>query len=184
MSEYTKYFIIKSSSENEVKQKLNDAKIHSIVDSDKERYWFMDEYKHKDLNWIVVDAPPDSGFEDGSFYYRDKFEELSKIFNTVIFFFEEENANEWQIQIKNNAVLFSKDFYNGKLIEFTEREKFIIADVFECEFNTIERFLKPGKSANFLNFNGIPYMQMNNQDHSTHEIINGNYSILSSELIG
>ena len=38
MSEYTKYFIVKSSSEKTVKQKLNDAKINSIVDSDKEKY--------------------------------------------------------------------------------------------------------------------------------------------------
>lgn len=70
MSEYTKYFIVKSSSEVEVQQKLNDAKIQSLVDPDKERYWFMDQYKNenKRLNWVAVNAPADSGFENRNFY--------------------------------------------------------------------------------------------------------------------
>ena len=57
-----------------------------------------------------------------------------------------------------------------------------MTDVFECEFTNIEPFLKSGASQDFLNFNGIPYMQMNNQDHSIREIINENYSILASDL--
>lgn len=116
------------------------------------------------------------------FINRDKFEDLCKIFNTVIYFFEEENAIDWHIKIKNNNELFSKDFYNGKTIEFTSEEKAIMVDAFECDFNTLEQLLKPGKSADFLNFNGIPFMEMNNQDHTNHEITNGNYSILVSEL--
>lgn len=183
MSEYTQYFIVKSSSELEVKQKMNKAKILSIIDSDKKMYWFTDEYKNKNAsNWIVVSAPADSGFKNGEFYYKDKFEDISKIFEIVIFFFEEENASDWRIHLKHDKGILFKEFYAGKDIPFTETEKQIMEEVFEKEFKHLERFLKPGKSADFLNFNGISYMEMNNQNQLGITNDNENYSFLASEL--
>ncbi|MFV0407890.1 MAG: hypothetical protein ACK5LN_13900 [Propioniciclava sp.] len=44
MSEYTKYFAVKASSEREVQDRLNKAKIKSVVDADKTDYWFSTDF--------------------------------------------------------------------------------------------------------------------------------------------
>jgi len=46
MSEYTQYFAVKSSSETTVQEVLSKAQIVSIVDADKERFFFSKEYKN------------------------------------------------------------------------------------------------------------------------------------------
>ena len=184
MSEYTNYLIIKSSSENEVKRKLNDAKIRSLVSIDKDGYWFLDKYKDKaNSNWVSVSAPADSGFKDGKFYHRDKFQDVCKLFNTVIWFFEEENAKDWSINLKHNDRTLSKKLYSDKNVQFTNTEKLIMEDVFENQFSSFEAFLRPESAADFLNFNGIPYEQMNDQNQmGVDDTENGNYAILTSEI--
>jgi len=76
MSEYIKYFIVKSDSENEVKEKLNKSKIISIVDSGMNEFYFLEKYKKvPKSNWVTVHAPALSGFKTPglvqSFYYRN-----------------------------------------------------------------------------------------------------------------
>ncbi len=183
MSEYTQYFIVKAASENNVKQHLNEAKIASIVDPDKEKYWFEDAHKKQNTpNWIVVTAPPESGTIDGQYCYENKFNAICTIFETVILFFEEENASDWSLDIYCKGTLLSKKHYSGKNIDYTSSEKIIMEDVFEIEFDKMAPLLGPGKSAPFLNTIGIPYMQMNDQDNCSIETTATNYSFLASEL--
>jgi len=211
MSEYTQYFILKSSLELEVKQKLNKAKIISVIDSDKERFGFTEKYNNTDgLDWIIVSAPADSGFvykesfkpedeliEKGSkgsnqmieelskhkeFYCKNKFEDICKIFKIVIFFFEEENASDWSMHVKYDSGILFKKFYAGKNALFTEEEKHAMEQVFEKDFSSLQPFLAPGKSNDFLNFNGISYQHMNNQDLIELDSVDGKYSFLVSEL--
>ncbi|MGB4775248.1 MAG: hypothetical protein WBP45_08750 [Daejeonella sp.] len=184
MSEYTKYFAIKSSSEQEVKNKLNVSKIISIVDADIADYWFLDEYKRNgDYSWVVVSAPAISGFDHNSqFYYTHQFDNLKGIFDDFIFFFQEEDRINWSIKLKSNNNIIEKIFYSDDMISFNDEEKDIFSKCFDKKFIDLEQFLLPGKSAEFLNYIGIPYMEMNDQDKLQTTIIKReNYSILASE---
>ncbi len=180
MSEYTKYFIVKSNSENEVKEKLNKSKIISIVDSCREKHWFSDGFKIPEkCNWFPIFAPAISGFKTAglvqSFYYQDRFEELKELF-------EEENAIDWKIDLKFKDKLMSKEFYSEQKIEFNNEEKQLLEEIFNAKFIELESLLKPGLSMEFLNFNGIPYMQMGDQDKTSINAKGENYSFLASEI--
>ena len=183
MSEYTQYFIVKEDSEADVKKRLNNSKTTSIVDSDKDKYWFFDIYKNQTTpNWIVVTAPPESGTIDGQYKYENKFSTMCNIFETVVLFFEEENGSDWKLDIFFKGTLLSKNIYAEKIVAFTPIEKQLMESVFETEFIEMAPFLIPGKSVYFLNAMGIPYMQMNDQDYCNIEPTDTNYSFLASEL--
>jgi len=180
MSEYTKYFIIKSVSGNEIKEKSNRSKIASIVHSAKEKYRFSDKFKIQEKSkWFPVSAPAISGFKTPgsieSFFYQDRFDELKRLF--------EENSIDWEVNLKFGEKSISKKIYSEKKIKFNNEEKQILEEMFNSKFSELEPFLKPGKSMGFLNSSGIAYMQMPDQDRNSGNIVNGeNYSFLASEI--
>lgn len=185
MSEYTKYFIVKSSSEEEVKQQLHKAKIISIVDADTVDYWFNEKYKRNGTyNWVVVSAPATMKGPDGEYKYENQFEKLQQIFDTVIFFFQEEDGSQWFLNIKTADHVIFKEFEQDKNTLFTDLEKQVISTCFNHLFEILMPLLQPGKAHEFLNFVGIPYMEMNDQDlvPANSKFFDNSYSILANEF--
>lgn len=184
MSEYTNYYIIKSSSQSEVQKRLNEAKIHSILSTKWADHWCTEAYKDEvHSKWVLVTAPADRGFKQGSYFHDDKFQDLCKLFGTVIWFFEEENTWGWSIEIKHGTELLSKKLHPDKKIRFSSEEQRIMEKVFDKPFARLFRYLKPRTGGDFLSSNGIMYIQMNDQDHvELNETINGNYAIFDYDL--
>jgi len=149
----------------------------------------LEKYKvPKKSNWVTVHAPALSGFKTPglveSFYYQDRFAELKELFEEIIYFFEEENGIDWKMDLKFKDKLMSKEFYSEQKVGFNNEEKQLLEEMFNSKFSKLEPFLKLGKSADFFNSNGIPYMQMADQDRSAIPIVKGgNYSFLASEVI-
>ena len=184
MSEYTKYFAVKSSSKEEVRRKLNDAKIKSIVDADIQDFWFSSKYKRGGhYSWVVVCAPSDFNFDEiGNFSHSDVFSELKKVFNDCIMFFQEENMIDWNIKIKSGNEFIEKGFEKNQKTIFDENDRRIFSKCFDKNFADMEPLLKGGKSSEFLNFVGIPYMEMNDRDMIHLEATDEKYSFFSEEL--
>lgn len=164
MSEYTKYFVVKAASEDEVHTKLENAKIRSIVDADLQGLGFAEDYTRDEVNWVVVSAPGESRFEDGQFDYSDQFDKLKKLFPCFILFFEEENGIDWMLSIHYKGQVIEKLFYMDRDFEFTEEERHFFEKVFDAEFDLLEPNLLPNGGLDFLNMVGIPYFQRNDQD--------------------
>lgn len=184
MSEYTNYFVVKSSSEQEVQNKLNNAKIKSVVDADKTDYWFSANYTRNGVyHWVVVSAPANSGFDNGHFIYNDQFDKIANVFNTLILFFQEEDFSNWKIKVKTGNTIVEKQFEENKETVFSENEEKLFSQCFDDDFLNLKPLLQAGKSADFLNFVGIPYMEMNDQDKIPAQMLGNQYALLADELI-
>lgn len=183
MSEYTNYFAVKSSSEQEVQNKLSVKKIKSVIDADKTDYWFTTNYTRNGIyNWVVVSAPANSGFDNGQFFHCDRFDEIGAVFDTLILFFQEEDFTNWNLKVKVNNTIVEKQFISDKETVFSESEKNLFSTCFDKNFIDLQAFLQAGKSADFLNFVGIPYMEMNDQDKLPIQMFGDKYSLLADEL--
>jgi len=53
---------------------------------------------------------------------------------------------------------------------------------FDKRFEDLQAFLQPGKAADFLNYVGIPYMEMNDQDKLSPQLFGDKFSLLADEL--
>lgn len=183
MSEYTNYFAVRSADEQEVQRRLNAAQIRSVVDADKTGFWFSPPFKRSgDYNWVVVSAPANSGFENEIFFYRDQFEEIGHIFDTLIHFFQEEDMTRWTLKLKTGKTVIEKQFTPAEEIAFTENETALFSACFDKSFRDIQPFLQPGKAADFLNAVGIPYMEMNDQDKLPDQLFGDRYALLAGEI--
>lgn len=184
MSEYTKYFAVKSSSEQDVQSKLNSNKIKSVVDADKADYFFSEDCKRNGVwNWVVVSAPANSGFSNGQFFYSDQFDQIGNIFSTYIFFYQDQDFTSWRLKIKIDNTIIEKQFKTGTESLFSENEKVMFATCFDKSFKELEPFLLAGKAAAFLNSVGIPYMEMNDQDLLPDQMFTEKYSIFVDEIV-
>jgi hypothetical protein len=183
MSEYTNYFVVKSNSENDVKKKLNNAKINSIISVDTKDYCFTKNYKRNGkYNWIVVTAPPESGVdENGDFFFQDQFDNFETLFDTFILYHQDENFSDWSLKLKLEDTIIEKNFNTGTEIIFSDKERDLFTKCFDKEFTEIKEMLAKG-SGIFLNYVGIPYMEMNDQNIVRLEKFENNYSVLDSEL--
>jgi len=183
MSEYTNYFAIKSSSEKKVQNKLSVKKIKSVVDADLNDFWFSPNYKRNGIyNWVVVSAPANSGFDNDQFFYNDQFNEMGAIFDTLILFFQEENFTNWRMKVKIENTIIEKKFVSNEETMFSENEKELFFKCFNQNFVDLLPFLKAGKGAEFLNFVGIPYIEMNDQNKISTQIFDKQYALLASEI--
>ncbi len=183
MSEYTNYFAVKSSSEQEVQNKLSAKKIKSVVDADKTDYWFAANYKRNGIyNWVVVSAPANSGFYNGEFFHSNQFDEIGNVFDTLILFFQDEDLTNWNLKAKIDNTIVEKLFASDKETMFSENEKKLFSKCFDRDFNNFNPFFHAGKGAEFLNFVGIPYMEMNDQDKLPIQMFGDKYSLLADEL--
>jgi hypothetical protein len=170
MSEYTNYFIVKSSSEEEVRNELNSKEIVSVVNADQSDFWFADKYKRGGkYKWVTITTP-------GSL------QQLKAIFDTVVLFFQDENFMDWRITLTDGNEFIEKVFTSTVITEFSDNDKMVLSSCFEKPFDEIESFLQSGKAAEFLNLVGIPYMEMNDQSLLSLQITDGQYSFLSEEL--
>lgn len=184
MSEYTNYFAVKSSTEQEVQNKLSLKKIKSVVDADKTDYFFSTNYLRNGVyNWVVVSAPANSGFDNGHFFHCDQFDEIGAVFDTFILFFQEEDFTNWNLKVKVNNTIIEKQFISDEETLFSESEKNLFSMCFDKNFIDLQPFLQAGKGADFLNFVGIPYMEMNDQDKLPTQMFGDKYSLLADELI-
>lgn len=183
MSEYTNYFAVKATSEKEVQVKLDAAKVRSVVDADKDDYWVNPIYQRKGAyQWVTVSAPANSGFENSNFFYENQFEKISTVFQTLIHYFQAEDMESWSIKVKHKYVVVEKLFSLGNHPIFTEDEKLLFSQCFDKDFFVLNKFLQASKGAEFLNFVGIPYMEMNDQDQIEIHTFNDRYSLLANEL--
>ncbi len=184
MSKYTNYFVVKCSSEQEVQRKLDIAKIRSVVDADKTDYWFSTNYvRNGTYNWVAVSAPANSGFENGLFFYSDQFDKIGAIFETFLHFFQEEDLTNWNIKVKVENSIILKHFTTDKETVFSNNEKVLFSKCFDKVFTDFEPFLQAGKSSDFLNFVGIPYMEIHDQDKLPIQMFGDKYSLLADEVI-
>ena len=183
MSEYTRYFVVKSSSEEEVQSALNAARINSVVDADKNDYWFSPEYKRSGSHdWVVVAAPADSGFQDNRYVHEDQFNRMAAVFQTLILFFQEEDMTNWSLKLKAAGTVVEKQFHSNKTVEFSEAEKSLFAGCFGRSFDEMRPLLKAGKASDFLNSVGIPYMEMSDQDKIPASLFKNKHSLLAAEI--
>ena len=183
MSEYTNYFAVKSSSEQDVLNKLTVARIKSVVDADKTDFWFSSGYIRNGIyNWVTVSASANSGFDNGQFFYKDQFDNIGNLFDILVLFFQEEDLTNWNMKVKIENSIIEKQFVSDKETVFSENEKAHYSRCFDREFTSLKPLLQAGKSAGFLNFVGIPYMEMNDQDKLSPQLFNDKYSLLSDEL--
>jgi hypothetical protein len=179
MSEYTNYFAVKADSKQFVKCKLNEAKILSIINADESDFWFADEYKRNGkIQWVTVEAP--AIFIDE---YKDRFNDLKSLFANLMWFFQEENGRDWRALIYSNNTEISITVYENEVVSFTDTEMTVISSLFSKDFTEIKPLLYPGKGSEFLNFVGVPYMEMSDQNQIPESIIRDNqYSFLVDEL--
>lgn len=183
MSEYTRYFAVKSSSEGEVQNKLRLKKVKSVVDADRTDFWFAaNDTRNGIYNWVVVSAPADAGFDNDQFYYRDQFEVIGDVFETMLLFFQAEDFADWRLKIKVNNTIVEKKFSSDEETVFGEADKNIFTLCFDKRFEDFQAFLQPGKAADFLNYVGIPYMEMNDQDKLSPQLFGDKFSLLADEL--
>lgn len=184
MSEYTKYFAVKSNSEKDVREKLNQANILSIVNADKDDYWFTDDTKRNGIyQWVTVDAPANSGFKNGEFFYEERFDDLGKLFDVFLLFFQEEDLVDWSLDIKCLEYKKTIKVYRDEKIDLSNKDIEFLENVFDKKWSELKPFLTPEMGMEFLNFVGIPYMEMDDQDKVDESIVAGDtYSILASEL--
>lgn len=183
MSGYTNYYIVQATSETEVQVVLEDARIKSLIDADKDDYWFTERYKRNgNYNWIVVAAPANSGFKDGMFFYETQFDKISQYFKIVAHFFQEEHMGVWRIEIAANGIQCKIVNEPGSETKVTENDKLFLSQCFGKNFSDLAPFLKSGSSADFLNFIGIPYMEMTDQDKLPMELFLNRYSLLESDI--
>ncbi len=184
MSEYTKYFAVKSSSSKEVRGKLNQSKILSIVDDDSDDYFFEKKYKRNGLiAWVAVTAPPVSGSDTfGNYFQTDQFENFEKLFEEYVLFFQEEDAVDWILKVKSGDNVIEKSFEEAHKTEFSDKDKGVFSKCFERPFGEMEKLLIAGKAADFLNFVGIPYLEMNDQDKCWLEASGEKYSFYAEEI--
>jgi len=186
MSEYTQYFAVKSSSEITVQEILNKAQIVSIVDADKDRFFFSKEYKKAEgYDWVSISCPASKGYDINSNYtYTHQADNLKGIFDELIYFFQEENMIDWLIELKYFDKVIKKRIYSNEEILFSDSEKEIFSKCFNKSFNDLESLLLPKKGPDFLNFIGIPYMELNDQDLIRESIAKDNkYAFLPNELL-
>ena len=184
MSEYTKYFAVKGNSEQIVRDKLNQSKIVSIVDADVSDFWFDEKYKRNGkYNWVVVSAPATTGFSNGVFTYQNKFDALCEIFDDFILFFQDQNFTDWSIEVYSKKERFLVEIYQGKKLEISDKQIKILENLFNKSWSDIKPLLKIKQSYEFLNFVGIPYFEMNDQDQVPSSVVQGErFSVLGSEV--
>lgn len=183
MSEHTNYYIVQATSESEVQVMLENARLRSLIDADKEDYWFMEQYKRNgSYNWVVVAAPADSGFRDGTFFYEPQFDRMAQLFKIVVHFFQETHAGAWKITIAANGMQCKVVNEPGKEAQLTEGDKLFLAQCFGKCFTELSPFLRAGKSWDFLNSIGIPYMEMTDQDKLPTEFFINRYSLLECDI--
>ncbi|MGR8930780.1 MAG: hypothetical protein ACU836_09080 [Gammaproteobacteria bacterium] len=189
MSEYTQYFAVRASSGRSVKDKLQAAKVLSLVDDDSDDYGFLPEYKrHGNIQWVAVLAP--ALWEPT---YRSRLEDIRRIFESGILFFQEENCRDWSLSLWHNGDAIEKKFYDYEEgyeddeeyeeIHFSDAEKRLISNLFHKDFGELEPLMQPGNAERFLNFVGIPYMELNDQNQVRSGIAKeGEYSILVEDI--
>lgn len=100
----------------------------------------------------------------------------------LFFFFQEEDFTNWNLKVKVNNAIFEKQFISDKETVFSESEKNLFSMCFDKNFIDLQAFLQAGKGADFLNFVGIPYMEMNDQDILPTQMFGDKYSLLADEL--
>ena len=186
MSEYTQYFAVKSSSETTVQEVLSKAQIVSIVDADKERFFFSKKYKNSEgYDWVSISCPASKSYDINSNYtYTHQADNLKGIFGELIYFFQEENMIDWLIELKYFDQVIKKRIYSNEEIHFSDSEKEIFSKCLNKSFNDLESLLLPKKGSDFLNFVGIPYLELNDKDLIPQGIANdGKYAFLPNELL-
>ncbi|MCC6338336.1 MAG: hypothetical protein IT380_30620 [Myxococcales bacterium] len=188
MSEYTRYFAVKSSSAIAVRDVLERAQIKSVVDAAEDGFGFWGRYARErgtPYAWVVVTAPADSGFlEDGQFYHHDRFDHVAELFPVVISFFQEEDMRGWSLKIKTAETVTEWSFYDETSGDLSTADRTVFEEVFERAFEVLAPLLRPRKSSGFLNSVGIAYFEMLDQDKAVQGALSsGRSSVLRAELL-
>lgn len=171
MSEYTNYYIVRSSDKHIVKSKLNEAKIHSVLDADESQSWFSDNFKsNKPHQWVVVGCPGSVQSED-----------LLKVFDEVFEFYEDEDRKRWFLFLFDNDISL-KLFFEEEKFDFTEQNKKALSRFLNKDFNELQPYLQCGKGGDFLNFMGIPSIQMFDQGLLRDCYFDTEYSVFSEDF--
>ena len=189
MSENTNYFAVKSSSAIEVQRKLNAAKVLSVVDEDVHGYWFSAKYPKTGNKWVVVTAPSQLNVVDGEVSTTDIYNAIQDvstrvrgIFNTVVHFQQAGNSSDWRLKINCGDRVAEKYFSLDEENVFAEADKIVFTKCFDKNFMEMETLLQSGTGADFLNFVGIPYMEMNDQNKVNLKSLNNQYSVFLEQI--
>jgi hypothetical protein len=162
---------------------LNAAKINSIVNADKDDYWFSSEHKRTEkCEWIVILVPAKMGFQNEQFFYENQFDRMASVFQKLIFFFQDENRYNWSLKIKVNNAVVEKEFDSDDTTEFTDVEETLFSDCFDKNFDQMKPFLKAGKAMEFLNSSGIPYHEIYDQDLFNESYFSEKHSLLFDDI--
>jgi hypothetical protein len=179
MSEYTDYYAVKRAPLEEIKAKLEQAKLTALI---------VDGFLcHAEDRWVVVEAPCTLGCivpEDYSTFavLFHPWEELKKSFPKIFKFFVEEGQRDWSIKCNLNGEERCFEFYTGSTLpNYSTEDKKYLSVLFELPFEDLVPVLKPGCSVEFCSRVGVPYFELEMQDFLSRVIPPGTV-MFSSEL--
>lgn len=171
MSEYTNYYAVRLSDKHDVRKKLCEAKIYSIVEADEDQSWFLDNFKsNKPYEWVTF------GCLDGG-----DIRQLCGLFDEFIHFDEDEDKLRWDLKLYSKGRTIEFRFDEDKESIFPDAVQEILSGFFNEKFSKMKPYLKYGKGNEFLNSLGIPYVDMFDQGLLRPYLFEEEYSIFAGD---
>ncbi len=169
MSEYTRYFAVHGLTPQAAKARLIERSIHAVVDDTESG------------TWVVVSAPARSGFHDGQFVYDDRWAEMRRAFSKVCFFWVDEGQRGWSVRFARDGAesVFES---TGDEVDAADVER--LGDYFEVPAARLRPVAAASLAHAFCACVGLPYQEMNDQNHCDFVLRDARVAVLASELDG